>query len=174
LTASRVWVVLLATLVSCGDGARAPDAGADTSAAGEFPVSGAAAAAIAGADGACPATGAWAECSVVKRLEQAGLVPQVDSGDASEPPLTPRGTLLRVGRADMELYFYPDAAAREREQETLDREKYVNYGGSQTFRAEPTLIGNANLIAVLHSNNSKQRERVGDALTAGPPQPQRQ
>jgi hypothetical protein len=98
----------------------------------------------------------------------------VDSGDASEPPLTPRGTLLRVGRAELELYFYPDDAAREREQETLDREKYVNYGGSQTFRAEPTLIGNANLIAVLHSNNSKQRERVGDALTAGPPQPQRQ
>jgi len=174
LTASPVWVVLLATIASCGGSQRAPGAGADTSAAGASPASGAPAALIAGAEGACPATGAWAECSVIKRLEQAGLVPQVDSGDASEPPLTPRGTLLRVGRAELELYFYPDAAAREREQETLDREKYVNYGGSQTFRAEPTLIGNANLIAVLHSNNSKQRERVGDALTAGPPQPQRQ
>ena len=173
MTAARVWVVLLATLASCGDAVRAPGAGADTFVAGASPASGAAAP-IAGADGACPATGAWAECSVLKRLEQAGLVPQVDSGDASEPPLTPRGTLLRVGRAELELYFYPDAAAREREQETLDREKYVNYGGGQTFRAEPTLIGNANLIAVLHSNNSKQRERVGDALTAGPPQPQRQ
>ncbi len=89
----------------------------------------------------------------------------------TEAPLTPRGSLLRVGRAELELYIYPDAASREREQRLLEPAAYVTYGASQTFRAEPTLIANANLIAILHSNNSKQRERVGDALTAGPPQP---
>jgi hypothetical protein len=32
------------------------------------------------------------------------------------------------------------------------------------------LIRNANLLAILHSRNDHQRERVSDALTAGPPQ----
>ena len=93
------------------------------------------------------------------------------TAEANEPPLTARGSLVRVGRAELELYLYPDAASREADQRRLDPTRYVTYGGTQTLRAEPTLIGNANLIAILHSNSSKQRERVGDALTAGPPQP---
>ena len=113
----------------------------------------------------------WAECSLLKRLERAGLVVQRDSAAATEEPLTREGILLRVGGRELEVYLYPDAATRVREQRRLDSTGYVRYAGSQTFRAEPTLIGNANLIAILHSNNSKQRERVGDAITAGPPQP---
>src|SRR3954462_13341719 len=29
--------------------------------------------------GACPATGLWAECSILYRLERSGLAPQIDS-----------------------------------------------------------------------------------------------
>jgi hypothetical protein len=38
------------------------------------------------------------------------------------------------------------------------------------MRAEPTLIASENLLAILRSRSDHQRERVSDALTAGPPQ----
>ncbi|MEX2177322.1 MAG: hypothetical protein WD801_01335 [Gemmatimonadaceae bacterium] len=139
----------------------------------EAAVAGETGAATATAPDACPATGQWTPCAILQRLERSGMAPQQDSGGASEASLSPRGLLVRVGRAELELYIYPDAAAREREQSTLDRTRYVDYAASQTFRAEPTLISSANMIAILHSNNSKQRERLGDAITAGPPQPAR-
>lgn len=79
--------------------------------------------------------------------------------------------LLRVGASELEIYIYPDVAAREREQGKLDRAKYVGYAAPLSMRPQPTLIHSANLIAILHSRNDHQRERVADAITAGPPQP---
>lgn len=121
----------------------------------------------------CPATGLWSECAVFQRIERAGLAPRVDSAGATEPPLTPRGHLLRVGNSELELYIYPDAPSREREASTLDREKYVDHSAPLPMRPRPTLIQSANLIAILHSRNDHQRERVADAIAAGPPQPSR-
>ena len=42
------------------------------------------AAAVPAAKGACPATGTWAECSVVERLDRAGLAPRLDSSAVTE------------------------------------------------------------------------------------------
>lgn len=123
------------------------------------------------AQGPCPATGRWAACSVVERLDRAGLAPRVDSSSATEPPLGPRGTLVRLGTSDLELYIYPDAAARERDQATLNRADYLEYPAPLGVRAQPTVIPSVNLIAILHSRSDHQRERVSDAITAGPPQP---
>jgi hypothetical protein len=120
---------------------------------------------------ACPATGQWAECSIFERLDRAGLAPRRDSAAATEPPLTQPGTLLRVGNSELELYVYPDPAARERDEATLDKTKYIEYPTPVPMKPLPTLIRSANLIAVLHSRNEHQRERVSDAITAGPPQP---
>ena len=121
---------------------------------------------------ACPATGLWAVCSVIGRLDRAGLVPRRDStATTTEPPLTATGALVRVGNAELQLYVYPDAAAREREQRLLDPSKYLKFDAPQTLKPLPTLISNANLLAVLHSRNDHLRERVSDAITAGPPQP---
>lgn len=108
---------------------------------------------------------------MVERLERAGLAPRVDSSRATEPPLTPAGTLVRIGASELELYIYPDAPSREREEAKLDRSKYLDYTAPVSMRPQPTLIHSANLIAILHSRNDHQRERVADAITAGPPQP---
>jgi hypothetical protein len=121
----------------------------------------------------CPATGQWAECSIFERLDRAGLAPRKDSAGAAEAPLTPKGLLLRVGNSELELYIYPDIPAREREEGRLDRTKYLEYPAPVGMTPLPTLIRSANLIAVLHSRNEHQRERVTDAITAGPPQPSR-
>ena len=110
---------------------------------------------------------------MIERLDRAGLAPRKDSVAPTEEPLTIKGTLLKVGNSELELYVYPDAGARERDEARLDKSKYLEYPAPLTMRNEPTLIRSVNLIAILRSRNEHQRERVSDAITAGPPQPQR-
>jgi hypothetical protein len=161
--------VLAAAVRSCKRGERAIDAnGSDTSKVAAAP----SAAAVAGpAD--CPGTGAWALCSVMQRLDRAGLAPRLDSAPADEAPLAQRGSLIHVGASDLEIYLFRDPDARHTAEKMLDGAKYVAYDAPLTIKQEPTLIRSANLIAILHSRNDHQRERVADALTAGPPQPNR-
>ena len=121
---------------------------------------------------ACPGTGLWSRCAVVERLERAGLAPRVDSiATTREEPLTATGFLVRVGTSELEVYVYPGIAERSRDIARADTTRYLGYSEAVSMQQLPTLIQSANLIAILHSRNDHQRERVGDALTAGPPQP---
>jgi hypothetical protein len=118
----------------------------------------------------CPATGAWQVCSVVERLERAGLAPQRRSGDVVEAPLASPGVAIVLGRSELRIFVYADRAAREHDQAKLDTSKYASASEPLSMRAEPTLITSENLLAILRSRNDHQRERVSDAITAGPPQ----
>src|SRR2546423_4586573 len=102
---------------------------------------------------ACPATGLWSQCAIVDRLDRAGLAPRVDSSKATEPPLTIQGALLHVGASDLEIYVYPDATSREREEALLDRTKYVAHDAPLSIKPQPTLIHSVHAIAILHSRN---------------------
>jgi hypothetical protein len=109
---------------------------------------------------------------VIERLERAGLAPREDSAASTrEEPLTATGFLVRVGNADLEVYVYPSASARTRDIGRVDTTRYLGYTEAVSMQQLPTLIQSANLVAILHSRSDHQRERVGDALTAGPPQP---
>ena len=119
----------------------------------------------------CPHTGHWSVCTVFERLDRAGLAPRRDSAAVTEAPLRAAGTLLHLGTSELEIYVYADAGEREREQARLDRSAYLDYAAPVGMQPLPTLIASANLIAILRSRNDHQRERVADALTAGPPQP---
>lgn len=156
-------LAVLSVLVACGK-SDAP------------PAQAAAAASVAATHdsaGGCPANGAWAECSVMYRLERAGLAPKVDSGAKSaEAALGGSPLLLKIGlSAQLEVRLFADSAARVAAGAKLDRTQFVNGTAQQTIKRERTLIESANLIGILTSINSHQRERVSDALTAGPPQP---
>jgi hypothetical protein len=123
------------------------------------------------ASGPCAANGRWAVCSVLQRLDRAGLAPRRDSGTVAVRPLIQPAVRVHVGRSDMEIFVYADSAARARDAARLDRGKYISAAAQPTIRREATLIESANLLAILHSSDDHQRERVSDALTAGPPQP---
>jgi hypothetical protein len=130
--------------------------------------------AAAPGDSACPQTGLWAECSLLYRLERAGLMAHVDSAAQPEDKtLTGRVLMLKIGRsAQLELHIYADSTMRAAAAKTLDGASYVGATTPQTAKREKTLIESVNVIGLLTSINAHQRERVSDALTAGPPQPQ--
>lgn len=155
--------VAAALLVACGKAAPPPPPPTRTPAA---PV------VAAPPSNACPADGKWAECSIMYRLERAGLAPKVDSGAAPREAIGGDPMMLKIGlSATLELHVFPDSAARRAGGAKLDRSQLVSGTAEQTIRRERTLIESANVIGLLTSINSHQRERVSDALTAGPPQP---
>ncbi len=122
----------------------------------------------------CPATGLWAQCSVLYRLDRSGVAPKFDSTDTKpeEKLFTAPMFVVKIGQAArLEVYLYPDSTARIADEKTLDRARFVNDTSAQTIKRERTLIESVNLIGLLTSINSHQRQRVSDALTAGPPQP---
>lgn len=166
--------LLLLAVPGCGTRDGTPGTGT-TSSAGNAPgmaeASAAAPAPAGSGPTSCVATGRWALCHVMKSLERAGLAPRRDSGDVAMPPLAMRGTRFHLGTADMEVFLYENAAVRARDEAKLDRARFIEASQEPTLRGEATLIRNDNLLAVLHSRNEHQRERVSDALTAGPPQP---
>lgn len=160
--------VALATAFVLACGKSEPPPPANTQVAAPAPV------AAAPGDPACPQTGLWAECSVLYRLERAGLAPHIDStAKPGEKTLTGRVLVLKIGlSAQLELHFYADSTARAAASKALDRTSYVIGAAPQTIKREKTLIESANVIGLLTSINTHQRERVSDALLAGPPQPQ--
>lgn len=163
-------VALHVAAAGCGDaGNRSPDSAGATAATSSAAAGSAATDSEAPGRPACPATGLWTRCAVVERLDRAGLAPQVDSAAVQEPGLGVPGFLVRLGRGELEVYLYPDVASRERAQAALDRAKYLEYQNPVSMAEQPTLIVSGNAIAVLHSRNDHQRERVGDAITAGAP-----
>lgn len=123
--------------------------------------------------GGCPANGQWAACSVIYRLERSGLAPHVDStAEPNEKSLGGSPLILKIGvSAVLELHFYADSTARAAAASALDRTQFVSGTAPQTIKRERTLIESMNLIGLLTSINGHQRERVSDALLAGPPQP---
>lgn len=157
----------IALAAGCSSAKDAP-ARRDTTAAAPVPVVGAA----PGAPG-CPATGLWARCSVLYRLERAGIAPHPDSTEKpEEKALHGDAFVVKFGTASrLEIFIYPDSAARIADAAKLDRTKLVNATAPQTINRERTLIESGNLVALLTSLNDRLRERVSDALTAGAPQP---
>ena len=122
----------------------------------------------------CPATGLWSECQLLYHLERAGVAPKVDSLAKPAEKLKGRPLIMKIGlNALLEVYIYPNAASRIEDEKTLDRTQFVMDSMPQTINHERTIIESVNLLGLLTSLNNHQRERVSDAITAGPPQPEK-
>jgi hypothetical protein len=122
---------------------------------------------------ACPGTGHWTECAVLKRLEAAGVAPQVAKELPDLPDVGAKPMLFKVGKSGLAVYLFTDSSARTRATRALDTLRYVSAAKELTMRGEATAIQTDNLLALLYSRSEQQRERVSDALSAGPPQPDR-
>ncbi len=159
-----VALVLACAIAGCG---RDKPAAIDTAAAASS-----ATANVPGAGPTCQRTGHWSECTVRIRLDQSGLAPQSGTDKVgSLPTLAPKPLTLTIGNAGIAYYLYPDSTARRAAAATLDTAKYIAQTRPVSMKAETTLIENDNVLVLLFSQNEHQRERVADAITAGPPQP---
>jgi hypothetical protein len=123
-------------------------------------------------DEPCPHTGLWAQCSVERRLRQAGFV--VNHGEEESPRragFSIQPLVLTLGRSRVEAFIYEDEKAVARDVAGLDTVTVTPRGAAGSWESTPTFIRSGNLIAVILSQDARQSERIALALTAGAPQP---
>ena len=158
-------VIAVALLGACG---RKQAPAADTSTAASVGTASGAQATT----GTCQRTGHWGDCQLRARLGQSGLAPRSASDKVGDLPTLPvKPTTLALGNAGLAFYVFPDTLSRRKAAASLDTAKFIPQTRPVSMKAETTLIENDNLLVLLFSKNEHQRERVADAVTAGPPQP---
>jgi len=122
-------------------------------------------------DTTCPATGYWARCSIIYSIERAGLNSHADSAkDVSEAPLSIAGFELRLSRGTVRFFVYADSNSRKRDQVKLDTSLFVSPRKDPSMRKR-TLVPIANVIVLMDVMNTRNRERIANAILAGAPQP---
>ena len=150
--------------LACGNG--------DSRSADSTPAAPTPAASAAPTGGSCPRTGHWGECQLRARLESSGLAPQPTTESVGELPsigVTP--VKLSLGNAGLAAYFFTDTLSRHKAAASIDTLKFIPQTKPVGVLREGTVIENDNALVLLFSRNEHQRERVADAVTAGPPQP---
>jgi hypothetical protein len=161
---TRGAAVLLALGMACDRG----KAATKDSVVAQGPVT----AATPGGAPTCQRTGHWSECTVRIRLDQSGLAPQSGTDNVGDlPKLAPKPITLTIGNAGVAYYLFADTATRRAAAAGLDTSRYIAQTRPISMKNETTLIENDNVLLLLFSKNEHQRERVADAITAGPPQP---
>jgi len=166
----RVRAASLAAVVALSGACRGERAPAADSAAKAQAAAPATAGTPSASKSACERTGHWIPCQVRQRLERSGLAPR-DTTATDQPSLGPAPTVFRVGKGSLAVYLFADSTARAHAATKLDTVTFVGTEHPLTMLSKATVIQNDNLLALLYSKNEQQRERVSDALMAGPPQP---
>ena len=118
---------------------------------------------------ACPMVGLWKQCSLEKRLEQAGLVPVLLPAGDNEPVTEVPALVYRLGGAELHVWLFPDSSARAKEQGRLDPETSQPLGSLRRWPRPAETIASNNLLAVLLGENERATERIRLSLRAGLP-----
>ena len=113
------------------------------------------------AESAAVARDLWNKAEVVRRLEEAGLVVADSGKKVQHPGLKAGGEELGVSGGKLEIYVYPDDAARERDAAGLDT---TRKGLPSIY--DPKYIISGNMIAILHTPKDRLAERVKLVLTS--------
>ena len=116
----------------------------------------------------CVSEGAWRQCSIEKRLTDAGFVP-INKGAAPSGLFSVRGTTYALGTSVLHVYLFPSADALKKEVAGIDTVAVARRGAPASWPLAPTFITSNNLAAVLLSDNGRLIERVQNAITAGLP-----
>ncbi len=123
---------------------------------------------------ACPRDGLWHECSIAQRLELSGLRPRVVDSLTRIPGIAREARLWQIGRQTVRAVFFENEAQASAAMAMLDSARAAPLGDSTVAWSErPTIIRSVNVVALMLGGSDRQVERVSDALTAGPPQPER-
>lgn len=105
------------------------------------------------------------------RLERAGFGFVRDTAPVSEEPFAIPGSRLAIGGGELLLFIYADSAASHAVRGRLDPERFIPPDGAITHRGERVVLASDNLLAIMKVADPRSRDRIADALLAGPPQP---
>ena len=111
--------------------------------------------------------GLWTIASLEKRLDLQGMVPRRMPDTVRHAFLSVPGVGYHLGNAELQVFIYRDTASRARDVAQLDTTTVAPRGTTPVWAQRATLISNANLAAILLSDNALQTERVQRALMAG-------
>jgi hypothetical protein len=125
--------------------------------------------AVAVGDTSCPEYGEWRACSVLERLEDAGLVVQQEPNPVQLPFMHVPGILFTTTLSSIHAFLYADEGARRRDTEQLDSARVAPRNGTYTWPEPAWLVTSNNLAAIVVSPNERQAERIVLALSAGLP-----
>lgn len=109
----------------------------------------------------------WTPREVAKRLTDGGLVVS-DSGRESvrHSFLAVEGRQLKVSGSDLQIFIYPDPAARKADSDRIDTARVAPADMIIDWVATPHLIASGNLIAIHLTPNERLAERVRLILEA--------
>ena len=111
--------------------------------------------------------GLWTIASLEKRLDLQGMVPIRMPDTIRHSFFSVPGTGYRLGNAELQVFIYRDTVSRARDVSLLDTATVSPRGTTPAWAKRATLVTNANLAAILLSDNALQTERVQRALMAG-------
>lgn len=123
------------------------------------------------ANSPCPPDGRWKECSLTERLLRAGMGVHLDSAPARDSAIARAGLLYHIGHSTLRVFLFADSVERKAAVAKLDTTGFIDYMATQVYPPRTSMLQSANLLALLVSQSETQRQRIGDAITAGAPQP---
>ncbi|MDX2182948.1 MAG: hypothetical protein SFW08_03080 [Gemmatimonadaceae bacterium] len=112
----------------------------------------------------------WEPCLVTKRLENAGLVPQLLDSAATLPMFNRPVWHYQLGRGELFVVLYADSTARRADLATVDSLTVSRRGAAaHPWSMPPLLVTSRNLAAVLLTESQHLAVRVEETFTAGLP-----
>ena len=107
----------------------------------------------------------WSAEVVEQRLRDAGIVarPLPPTGPHIFMSIPARSYELAEGD-ELQLFVYPDSAAREADTRKLDIRRVAPPNMMIKWRAQPSMLIDGNLAAIVITNDEARRQRVRDAL----------
>jgi hypothetical protein len=123
---------------------------------------------------ACPRDGAWHPCSLERRLQMSGFRTVREDSVVQIPGVSEDAALWMIGRQSLRVVFFASASAADQAMSALDSARAAPRGDTTVVWSDrPTLLRSANALAVLIGGSERTVERIANAITAGPPQPER-
>ncbi|MBC8089532.1 MAG: hypothetical protein H7Z40_19885 [Phycisphaerae bacterium] len=122
----------------------------------------------------CAEDGRWKPCTLLDRMERAGLVLKAVETDSTRLPyITPTGYHYKVGKTGLLIaFYYQDSLQAKAAWDALDTIRLVPPGDTVTrWPGKPSAVRAANLVAAYFFASATQIERVQLLFQGGLPAP---
>ena len=105
----------------------------------------------------------WTFANLEEALRKNGLSP-IGAGPVRQPFLGAEGVLYRIGETELQAYLYADAGAVARDTDPLDTTRVAPSTMQISWRMQPTLIVDDNMVVILLTRDDALRKGIRSAI----------